>query len=54
MHDNIYTWYNNAEESKLWRPALEHITFLKEDNTMSENMNSSCTPEHPAPRQPFG
>ena len=41
MHDNIYTWYNNAEESKLWRPALEHITFLKEDNTMSENMKNN-------------
>ena len=27
MHNNIYTWYNNAEEAKLWRPALEHITF---------------------------
>ncbi len=37
MHDNIYTWYNNAEEAKLWRPALKHITFLKEDNTMPEN-----------------
>ena len=37
MHDNIYTWYNNAEEAKLWRPALEHITFLKEDTTMPEN-----------------
>ena len=41
MHDNIYTWYNNAEESKLWRPVLEHITFLKEDNTMSENMKNN-------------
>ena len=41
MHDNIYTWYNNAEESKLWRPALEHITFLKEDTTMSENMKNN-------------
>ena len=41
MHDNIYTWYNNTEESKLWRPALEHITFLKEDNTMSENMKNN-------------
>ena len=37
MHNNIYTWYNNAEEAKLWRPALEHITFLKEDTTMPEN-----------------
>ena len=39
MHDNIYAWYNNAEEARLWRPALDHITFLKEDNTMYENMN---------------
>ena len=41
MHDNIYAWYNNAEEAKLWRPALKHITFLKEDNTVSENMNNN-------------
>lgn len=40
MHDNIYTWYNDAEEAKLWRPALEHITFLKEDATMSETKNN--------------
>ncbi len=41
MHDNIYAWYNNAEEAKLWRPALKHITFLKEDFTVSENMNDN-------------
>ena len=41
MHDNIYAWYNNAEESKLWRPALNHITFLKEEITMSENLNNN-------------
>lgn len=40
MNDNIYTWYNNAEEAKLWRPALQHITFLKEDSVMSENTNN--------------
>ena len=40
MNDNIYTWYNNAEEAKLWRPALQHITFLKEDSAMSENTNN--------------
>ena len=40
MHDNIYAWYNNAEEAKLWRPALKHITFLKEDITMPENNNN--------------
>ena len=41
MHDNIYAWYNNAEEARLWRPALDHITFLKEDTTMSENLNNN-------------
>ena len=41
MHENIYTWYNNAEEAKLWRPALKHITFLKEDNPMSETMKNN-------------
>lgn len=41
MHDNIYTWYNDAEEARLWRPALNHITFLKEDTTMSEMMNNN-------------
>ena len=40
MNDNIYTWYNNAEEAVLWRPALNHITFLKEDTVMSENTNN--------------
>lgn len=41
MHDNIHAWYNNAEEAKLWRPALKHITFLKEDNPMSETMKNN-------------
>ena len=41
MHDNIYAWYNNAEEAKLWCPALKHITFLKEDNPMSETMKNN-------------
>lgn len=40
MHDNIYAWYNNSEEAKLWRPALKHITFIKEENTMPELQNS--------------
>lgn len=39
-HDNIYTWYNNAEEAMMWRPTLKHITFLKEDFAMSQNMNT--------------
>lgn len=40
MNDNIYNWYNDAEEAKLWRPALYHITFLKEENTMPEVQNN--------------
>ena len=40
MNDNIFTWYKNAEEAVLWRPALNHITFLKEDTVMSENTNN--------------
>ena len=40
MNDNIFTWYKNAEEAVLWRPALNHITFLKEDTVMSEKTNN--------------
>lgn len=40
MHDNIYAWYNNAEEAMMWRPALKHITFLKEDTVMPQSMNT--------------
>lgn len=39
MHDNIYTWYADKEEEKLWRPLLEHITFIKEKE--NENMNTN-------------
>lgn len=39
MHDNIYKWYNDAEEAKLWRPLLDHITFIKE-NTIMNNTNN--------------
>ena len=40
MHDNIYSWYADAEAEKLWRPALKHITFEKETETMNEHMNN--------------
>ena len=40
MNDNIFTWYKNAEEAVLWRPALNHITFLKEDTVMPEKTNN--------------
>lgn len=40
MNDNIYCWYSDKEEAKLWRPALNHITFLKEETTMPEAQNN--------------
>ncbi|WP_236757197.1 BRCT domain-containing protein [Acutalibacter muris] len=39
MRDNIYKWYNDAEEAKLRRPLLDHITFIKETSTMNNTNN---------------
>lgn len=39
MHDNIYQWYADTEEEKLWRPLLGQITFEKEDTTMTNTNN---------------
>ena len=35
MQENLYTWYADAEEAKLWRPLLEKIQFIKETTPMS-------------------
>ncbi len=41
MHNNIYKWYADKEEEKLWRPLLDHITFNKtEENTIMTNVNN--------------
>lgn len=40
MHNNIYTWYADAEEAKLWRPLLNHIEFEKETSTMNTNLSN--------------
>ncbi len=40
MHNNIYTWYEDAEAAKLWRPLLDHIEFTKEDQPMETTMNN--------------
>ena len=40
MHNNIYAWYADSEEAKLWKPLLDHIVFEKENNTMSVNSNN--------------
>ncbi len=40
MHDNIYKWYADAEEAKLWRPVLQKLYFVKEKkpmNTQTQN-----------------
>lgn len=37
MHNNIYTWYADAEEEKLWRPLLTKVIFEKENFDMSTN-----------------
>ena len=35
MQENIYTWYADTEEAKLWRPLLDKIHFIKETTPMS-------------------
>ncbi len=40
MHKNIYQWYQDAEEAKLWRPLLNKINFIKETSIMSINTNN--------------
>lgn len=39
MHENIYNWYADPEEAKLWRPLLKHITFIKESHDMTNASN---------------
>ena len=40
MHKNIYQWYQDAEEAKLWRPLLNKINFIKESSIMNTNNNT--------------
>ena len=39
MHENIHTWHADKDEEKLWRPLLNHITFIKERENESMNSN---------------
>lgn len=43
MHNNIYKWYADANEAKLWRPLLEKIDFIKETKAMNTNTNTELT-----------
>ena len=40
MRANIYTWYADEDEAKLWRPLLDKIEFVKETHTMNVNKNT--------------
>ena len=41
MHNNIYTWYADDQEAKLWHPLLRKIQFeTKENLTMETTMNN--------------
>ena len=37
MHNNIYQWYQDAEEENLWRPLLDKINFMKESLSVNKN-----------------
>ena len=40
MNKNIYNWYSDEDEAKLWRPLLNKIEFIKENYTMNVNNNT--------------
>ena len=41
LNDNIYAWYADESEAKLWRPLLKHITLEKEmENTDTNTSNA--------------
>lgn len=39
MNDNIHEWYSDEEAARLWRPALEHISFVKPKTVEPEYNN---------------
>jgi len=40
MHNNIYQWYKDPEEEKLWRPLIDKIILEKENADMAINTNN--------------
>ena len=36
MHENLYAWYTDREEEKLWRPLLKYIEFKEEETMRAE------------------
>ena len=41
MHNNIYAWYADKEEEKLWRPLLDKIKFIKEKKIMANESKNN-------------
>lgn len=39
MHKNIYNWYADEAQAKLWRPLLKHITFIIEEEPVMSKDN---------------
>ena len=37
MNDNLFAWYADTEQEKLWRPLLKYITFIKKENLIMKN-----------------
>lgn len=40
MHDNICAWYADEEAAELWRPVLEHISFIKPEVAVKKEYNN--------------
>lgn len=40
MQKNLYIWYADKEEEKLWRPLLNKIKFTKETKNMANEQNN--------------
>ena len=40
MHNNIYVWYADAEEAKLWKPLLDHVIFEKKTDFLIVGENA--------------
>ena len=41
MQKNLYAWYADREEEKLWRPLLSKIKFTKETKIMANEQNKT-------------
>ncbi len=41
MNNNIYAWYADKEEEKLWRPLLSKIKFIKEKKVMTNESKNN-------------